>query len=452
MVILSLGRRGNERSEEGKGRQLGKYELGRTLGEGNFGKVKFARDTHSGHPFAVKILDKNKITTLNVSDQIKREIATLKLLKHPNVVRLFEVLASKTKIYMVLEYVTGGELFDKIASKGKLSETEGRKLFQQLIDGVSYSHNKGVFHRDLKLENVLVDDKGNIKITDFGLSALPQHFRGDGLLHTTCGSPNYVAPEILANRGYSGATSDAWSCGVILYVILTGYLPFDDRNLAVLYQKILKGDVQIPKWLSAGAQNMIKKILDPNPETRITMAAIKEDPWFKQGYAPATHEDEEEDIYIDNEAFAMNEVQLDAEQRSPQSPTLINAFQLIGMSSCLDLSGFFEKEDVSERKIRFTSNLSAKDLVERIEDIVTKMGFQVQKKNGKLKVIQENKTHKTLSSLLAAAEVFEISPSLYVVELRKSYGDASIYRQLCKKLSNDLGVPPRQALLSSEMN
>lgn len=387
MVILSLGRRGNERSEEGKGRQLGKYELGRTLGEGNFGKVKFARDTHSGHPFAVKILDKNKITTLNVSDQIKREIATLKLLKHPNVVRLFEVLASKTKIYMVLEYVTGGELFDKIASKGKLSETEGRKLFQQLIDGVSYCHNKGVFHRDLKLENVLVDDKGNIKITDFGLSALPQHFRGDGLLHTTCGSPNYVAPEILANRGYSGATSDAWSCGVILYVILTGYLPFDDRNLAVLYQKILKGDVQIPKWLSAGAQNMIKKILDPNPETRITMAAIKEDPWFKQGYAPATHEDEEEDIYIDNEAFSMNEVQLDAEQRSPQSPTLINAFQLIGMSSCLDLSGFFEKEDVSERKIRFTSNLSAKDLVERIEDIVTKMGFQVQKKNGKVGII-----------------------------------------------------------------
>ncbi|MED6172128.1 CBL-interacting serine/threonine-protein kinase 1 [Stylosanthes scabra] len=455
MVILSLGKRGNERKEgnnNNNGRKLGKYELGRTLGEGNFGKVKFARDTHSSHPFAVKILDKNKITSLNVSDQIKREIATLKLLKHPNVVRLHEVLASKTKIYMVLEYVTGGELFDKIASKGKLCETEGRKLFQQLIDGVSYCHNKGVFHRDLKLENVLVDDKGNIKITDFGLSALPQHFRGDGLLHTTCGSPNYVAPEILANRGYSGATSDAWSCGVILYVILTGYLPFDDRNLAVLYQKILKGDVQIPKWLSAGAQNMIKSILDPNPETRITMAAIKEDPWFKQGYAPTNPEDEEEDIYVDNEAFSMNEVQLDAEQRSPQSPTLINAFQLIGMSSCLDLSGFFEKEDVSERKIRFTSNLSAKDLVERIEDIVTKMGFQVEKKNGRLKVIQENKTHKTLGSLSAVAEVFEISPSLYVVELRKSYGDASIYRQLCKKLSNDLGVPPRQALLSSEMN
>lgn len=172
MVLVNLGRK-----KEGQGMRLGKYELGRTLGEGNFGKVKLARDTDSGQLFAVKILEKTKIIDLNNADQIKREISTLKLLKHPNVVRLYEVLASKTRIYMVLEYVNGGELFDKIASKGKLSEADGRKMFQHLIDGVSYCHNKGVFHRDLKLENVLVDAKGNIKITDFNLSALPQHFR-----------------------------------------------------------------------------------------------------------------------------------------------------------------------------------------------------------------------------------------------------------------------------------
>ncbi|KAE8709025.1 CBL-interacting protein kinase 17 [Hibiscus syriacus] len=179
--------------------------------------------------------------------RIKIEISTLKLLKHPNVVRLHEVLASKTKIYMVLEYATGWELFDKILLlisqfKGLQREAEGRKFFQQLIDGVGYCHDQGVFHRDLKLENVLIDANSNIKISDFGLSALPRHIREDGLLHTTCGSPNYVAPEIFANRGYNGATSDIWSCGVILYVILTGYLSFDDRNLAVLYQKICKGD------------------------------------------------------------------------------------------------------------------------------------------------------------------------------------------------------------------
>ncbi|XP_052290926.1 CBL-interacting serine/threonine-protein kinase 1 isoform X3 [Citrus sinensis] len=390
---------------------------------------------------------------------IKREIATLKLLKHPNVVRLHEVLASKSKIYMVLEYVTGGELFDKIASKGRLQEAEGRKLFQQLIDGVSYCHNKGVFHRDLKLENILLDSKGNIKISDFGLSALPQHFRDDGLLHTTCGSPNYVAPEVLANRGYDGATSDIWSCGVILYVILTGYLPFDDRNLAVLYQKIFRGDFKLPKWLSPGAQNLLRKILEPNPVKRITIAGIKADEWFEQDYTPANPDDDEEDIFVDNEAFSMHEVPSDGD-RTPGSPPLINAFQLIGMSSCLDLSGFFEKEDVSERKIRFTSNHSAKDLLERIEDIVTEMGFRVQKKNGKLKATQEHKPQKSLGSLSVAAEVFEISPSLYVVELRKSYGDPTVYRQiktsivfvqLCNKLSSDLGLPPSQELLATEV-
>ncbi|XP_019054955.1 PREDICTED: CBL-interacting serine/threonine-protein kinase 1-like isoform X3 [Nelumbo nucifera] len=339
---------------------------------------------------------------------------------------------------MTLEYVNGGELFDRIASKGRLSESEGRKLFQQLIDGVSYCHDKGVFHRDLKPENVLVDAKGNVKISDFGLSALPQHFRDDGLLHTTCGSPNYVAPEILANRGYNGATSDLWSCGVILYVILTGYLPFDDRNLAVLYQKIFKGVVQIPKWLSEGAKNLIKRILDPNPNTRITMAKIKLDEWFQQDYTPANPDDEEE-IYVDNKAFSLHEPMSEVE-RDPGSPTLINAFQLIGMSSCLDLSGFFETEEVSERKIRFASNHSPKELLERIESIVTEMGFWVQKRNGKLKVMQEHNGQKRPGSLSVTAEVFEISSSLYVVELRKSYGDSTLYRQLCTKLSNDLGV------------
>ncbi|KAL2459785.1 CBL-interacting serine/threonine-protein kinase 1 [Forsythia ovata] len=438
-------------TQEKKGIRLGQYELGRTLGEGNFGKVKFAKNVDSDLSFAIKILEKNRITNLNITDQIKREIGTLKLLKHPNVVRLHEVLASKTKIYMVLEYVNGGELFDRIASKGKLSEAGGRKLFHQLIDGVIYCHDNGVFHRDLKLENVLINANGNVKITDFGLSALPQHFREDGLLHTTCGSPNYVAPEILSNRGYDGATSDTWSCGVILYVILTGYLPFDDRNLAVLYQKILKGDVQIPKWLSPAAKNLIKMILDPNPHTRITMAEIKEHVWFKQDYTPADpiEEETEEENASDDEVESIHEPS-DAE-KDPESHTLINAFQLIGMSSCLDLSGFFEKEDVSERKIRFTSNHSPKALLERIENIVLQMGYQVHKKNGKLKVMQEHKGQKGPGNLSVAAEVFELSPSLYVVELRKSCGDPTVYRQLCKKLSGDLGESRSQELQATEV-
>ncbi|KAE8734575.1 CBL-interacting protein kinase 21 [Hibiscus syriacus] len=314
-----------------------------------------------------------------------------------------------------------GNCSKKLLPKGSFLKLKGSKFFRQLINGVGYCHDKGVFHRDLKLENVLIDANGNIKISDFGLSALPQHacstfefdlkYQEDGLLHTTCGSPNYVAPEILANRGYNGAASDIWSCGVILYVVLTGYLPFDDRNLAVLYQKvfedyiwwfllslwtpmsnllvrfqIFKGDTRIPKRLSSGAWNMIRRILDPNPITRITMAEIKNDEWFKQDYTPAVPDDEEEDTYIDDEAFSMSEEAYNG-----------------SMSSFLDFSGFFEEEDVSERKIRFTSNHSAKDLLARIQDIVTDMGFRVQTKNRRLKATREHRGHKCVGSLSVAA-------------------------------------------------
>ncbi|KAG5398438.1 hypothetical protein IGI04_020252 [Brassica rapa subsp. trilocularis] len=316
-----------EKEEVRKGMRLGKYELGRTLGEGNFGKVKFAKDTVSGQPFAVKIIDKSRIADLNFSLQIKREIRTLKMLKHPNIVRLHEVLASKTKINMVMELVTGGELFDKI---------------------------------------------------------------------------------------------------------------------------ICKGDPPIPRWLSPGARTMIKKMLDPNPVTRITVAGIKASEWFKHEYIPSVpdDDDDEEDIDTDDDAFSVQDVGSE-DGKGSDSPTIINAFQLIGMSSFLDLSGFFEQENVSERRIRFTSNSSAKDLLEKIENSVTEMGFSVQKKNAKLKVKQEEHNQKGQVGLSVTAEVFEIKPSLNVVELRKSYGDSSLYRQLYERLLKEVGTSsPEQELVT----
>ncbi|XP_039836518.1 CBL-interacting protein kinase 17-like isoform X4 [Panicum virgatum] len=352
------------------------------------------------------------------------------------------VAASKTKIYMVLEFVNGGELFDRIAIKGKLSEEEGRRLFQQLIDGVSYCHEKGVYHRDLKPENVLVDRKGNIKISDFGLSALPQHIGNDGLLHTTCGSPNYIAPEVLQNRGYDGSLSDIWSCGVILYMMLVGYLPFDDRNIVVLYQKIFKGDTQIPKCLSPGAQNLLQRILEPNPMKRITMAEIKAHEWFQKDYVPAVpFDNDDEDSQLDL-VLPVKEKEINP---SPGDKTThqINAFQLIGMASSLDLSGFFEEEDVSQRKIRFTTTHPPKDLFDKIERSASEMGFQVHRGHGKLKVTQNytgTKNCKNPASFLVCTEVFELGPSLYVVELKKSHGDPALYRQLCEKICSDLGV------------
>jgi serine/threonine protein kinase len=231
--------------------------------------------------------------------QIKREISTMKLVKHPYVVQLLEVMASKTKIYIVLEYVTGGELFDKIVHQTRLKEDESRKYFQQLIDAVDYCHSRNVYHRDLKPENLLVDANGNLKISDFGLSALPQQCRADGLLHTTCGTPNYVAPEVINDKGYHGATADLWSCGVILYVLMAGYLPFDEPNLMTLYKKIHRAEFTCPPWFSPGARKLIMKILDPNPKTRITAAQIHKNEWFKKGYTPAKF-DKDVNINLDD--------------------------------------------------------------------------------------------------------------------------------------------------------
>jgi len=420
--------------------RIGKYELGQTLGEGNFAKVKYAIDVETRKSYAVKILDKDRVFHYKIVEQIKREICSLKLIKHPNVVRLYEILASKKKIYIVLEFVAGGELMDKILYSGKLEESEARKYFQQLIDAVGYCHSRGVYHRDLKPENILLDAKGNVKISDFGLSALPEQISADGLLHTTCGSPSYVAPEVIADRGYDGATADVWSSGVILFLLLTGWLPFEDRNLAVLYQKICKSEFKCPKWLSAGAGKLLKRILDPNPKTRITIAEIVKDEWFKQGYSPAKFTVEDNSFYAVDVAFTKSQ---DHMLKEETGPVMMNAFQLIAMSRSLDLSGLFEEEDAAERKTRFTSVFPAKEIIHKIEETVEAMGFQVERNNSKLKLVHVDPTSKGRNGHLSVTtEVFDVTPCLHMVEIRKSAGDITQYRELCIKLSSNLGFQP----------
>ena len=197
---------------------FGKYELGKLLGCGAFAKVYHARDVRTGQSVAIKIINKKKIVGTSLMSNIKREISIMRKLNHPNIVKLYEVLASKTKIYFVLEFIKGGELFAKVA-KGRFTEDLSRKYFQQLISAVGFCHSRGIFHRDLKPENLLLDENGNLKVSDFGLSAVKEQIQPDGLLHTLCGTPAYVAPEILTKRGYDGATINVWSCGVILYVL-----------------------------------------------------------------------------------------------------------------------------------------------------------------------------------------------------------------------------------------
>ncbi|XP_028097646.1 CBL-interacting protein kinase 23-like isoform X4 [Camellia sinensis] len=413
--------------------RVGRYELGRTLGEGAFAKVKFGRNVETGENVAIKVLNKEKLLRHKMIDQIKREISTMKLIRHPNVIRMYEVMASKTKIYIVLEFVTGGELFDKIASKGRLKEDDARKYFQHLINAVDYCHSRGVFHRDLKPENLLLDAKGVLKVSDFGLSALAQQVQEDGLLHTTCGTPNYVAPEVIKNKGYDGAKADLWSCGVILYLILAGYLPFDDSNLMALYKKIFKAEFTCPPWFSTSAKKLIKRILDPDPVTRISTAEVIENEWFRQGYEPPTFE--QVDVCLDDIDAAFNEsvdsqnLIVERREERPATPVIMNAFELISTSQGLNLSSLFEKHmGIVKRETRFTSKCPANEIMSKIEEAASPLGFDVRKKNYKLKLEAQKTGHK--GHLAVATEIFEVAPSLCMVELRKAAGDTLEFHEV----------------------
>ncbi|CAF2978994.1 unnamed protein product [Rotaria socialis] len=258
--------------------RIGHYILNETLGTGSFGKVKKAYHQLTRHTVAIKIVNRTKIKQLDVVGKIRREIQNLRLFRHPHIIKLYQVISTPTDIFMVMEYVSGGELFDYIVKKGKLTEGEARPFFQQIISGVDYCHRHMVVHRDLKPENLLLDDASHVKIADFGLSNIMK----DGeLLKTSCGSPNYAAPEVVSGELYAGPEVDIWSCGVILYALLTGTLPFDDDNVQVLFKKIRSGIFPIPEYLNTSVVDLLQRMLTVDPVRRATIKEIREHEWFK---------------------------------------------------------------------------------------------------------------------------------------------------------------------------
>ncbi|CAN4092281.1 unnamed protein product [Withania somnifera] len=434
-------------------RKVGKYEVGRTIGEGTFAKVKFAQNTETGESVAMKVLDRNTIIKHKMVDQIKREISIMKLVRHPYVVRLHEVIATRTKIYIILEFITGGELFDKIVHHGRLSEAESQRYFQQLIDGVDYCHIKGVYHRDLKPENLLLDSQGNLKISDFGLSASPGE--GVNILRTTCGTPNYVAPEVLSHKGYDGAVADIWSCGVILYVLMAGYLPFDEVDLTTLYAKIEKADFSCPSWFPVGAKSLIHRILDPNPQTRIRIEEIRNDEWFRKNYVPVKVM-EYEDVNLDdiNAAFDDTEEETTNEQcdNADAGPLALNAFDLIILSQGLNLSILFDRgqDSMKHHQTRFLTQKPAKVVLSSMEVVAQSMGFKTHIRNFKMRVegLAANKT----SHFSVILEVFEVAPTFFMVDVQKAAGDASeflkFYKNFCGNLEDIIWRPPDESCKS----
>ncbi|UZJ57030.1 hypothetical protein CBS101457_006350 [Exobasidium rhododendri] len=258
--------------------RIGQYTLQQTLGAGSFGKVKLATHSLTGHRVAMKIINRRKISSMDMGSRVKREIQYLKLLRHPHIIKLYEVITTPNDIIMVIEYA-GGELFQYIVDRGRMPEDEARRFFQQIICAIEYCHRHKIVHRDLKPENLLLDEHLNVKIGDFGLSNIMTD--GD-FLKTSCGSPNYAAPEVISGKLYAGPEIDIWSCGVILYVMLCGRLPFDDEYIPTLFKKINGGIYTLPSYLSSEAKHLLSSMLIVDPVKRITVAEIRQTAWFQK--------------------------------------------------------------------------------------------------------------------------------------------------------------------------
>ena len=264
-----------------KCKKVGNYILSNTIGKGTFSKVKLGIHLPTQKKVAIKILDKEKIKDESDLERISREIHILTVLRHPNIAQLYETITSERHIYIIMEYVEGHDLFQYIYSLQRLSELKSSQLFRQLISTLEYIHTLGIVHRDIKPENILLNKQKTIlKLVDFGLSNSYKH--GD-LLKTACGSPCYAAPEMISGKEYDGLYSDLWSCGVVLYCMLVGKLPFDDEDIKVLYYNIKSANYFLPPFLSNVSQDLIKRILTTNPKRRITLDEIKKHPFFLIG-------------------------------------------------------------------------------------------------------------------------------------------------------------------------
>ncbi|KAF2321518.1 hypothetical protein P3X46_010775 [Hevea brasiliensis] len=406
---------------------FGKYEMGKLLGQGTFAKVYKGKNLATQESVAIKVIHKDHVKKKGLMDQIKREISVMHLVKHPNIVELKEVMATKSKVFFVMEFVRGGELFAKI-EKGKLMEDLARKYFQQLISAVDYCHSRGVSHRDLKPENLLLDENGDLKVSDFGLSALPEQHWNDGLLHTQCGTPAYVAPEVLRKKGYDGAKADIWSCGVILFVLLAGYLPFQNANLMKMYVKIFKAEYEFPPWISPDARRLISKLLVVDPERRIAVPHIRQNPWFCKGLTiPITLCNDSEESEKGREVIGEEMIKL---SETNHSPPFYNAFEFISaMSSGFDLSSLFENKKKSGSM--FTSKCSAPVILTKLESAAKELNFRVVS-DSEFKVKLQGKVEGRKGKLAVTAEVFEVAPEVAVVEFSKSSGDTLEYTKFCE--------------------
>jgi serine/threonine protein kinase len=428
---------------------LGRYELGGLLGRGASAKVYLARDLLTGASVAIKSFPnprgggggggggEGRGGRRPGAAAIEREAAILRRLRHRHVVRLHEILATRTKVHFVLDLAAGGELFSLVDASGRMTEDLARHYFRQLISAVRYCHARGVFHRDIKPENLLLDEAGALKVADFGLGAEASGGGGKLLRHTLCGTPAYVAPEILSRRGYDPAKVDIWSCGVVLFVLAAGYLPFNDASLVNMYRKIYAGKFRCPAWFSPGLRDLLRRVLHPSPDARVDADGIAAHPWFRDGATDeelarlltGCHRDDDEDE--DEEAAWFKAELKEGEGGAAREMT---AFDILSFSAGSDLSALL---GAGPGKERVFVGEAAGAVLSRVEAAGRKAGYRVRRgAEGRKKKQQQQGwgggpvylEEEGGGGIVAKVSVFKVADAVSVVEVVKGDGaEASVF-------------------------
>ncbi|KAL3307955.1 hypothetical protein Ciccas_013520, partial [Cichlidogyrus casuarinus] len=332
-------------------KESGKYLMVRTIGKGNFAKVKLAVHMSTGVEVAIKIINKTQMKP-NLLSRLKREIDIMKITNHPNIVKLLEIIETEDVLCLVMEYASGGEIFDYLVTNGQISEKEARVKFRQLVSAIHYCHSKKIVHRDLKAENILLDRNLHVKVADFGLANM---FERDGHLKTFCGSPPYAAPELFLGVPYFGPCVDIWSLGVILYTIVVGHLPFEAKDIRELKQKVLSLNYTFPRnSVSPEFKSIVGNMLILDPRKRSSLKIIMEHRWMNIGYESDPLRPYEEEVVSELQPFKVETMhcmgytdhQLNESVESPKFDHIYATYQLL---SCIPTQ--IINSDASETKV-----------------------------------------------------------------------------------------------------
>uniref|UniRef100_A0A6A7GCI5 non-specific serine/threonine protein kinase n=1 Tax=Hirondellea gigas TaxID=1518452 RepID=A0A6A7GCI5_9CRUS len=482
-----------------KVKSVGPYIIDSTLGEGEFAIVKTACHSGTGRHVAVKIIKKKLISEQSLLQQLKREISIMKLITHPFIVDLIDVFTSSSKVFLVMELCEGGELYEKILTNGKFSEDEARKYFLQLIDGVEYCHQQSIAHRDLKPENLLLDADSNLKIADFGLSALHLQVSSDTTNFTFCGTTHYIAPEILVadDVGYDCFKADIWSCGVILFVFLSGYMPFDEDSLPALFRKIISSKYEFPDWISDSAKDLISHILDPSVDSRFSIPQIRQSPWLlrargmsvnrpsfsseaKISESVAFEVELSKSLIFDNPTNSIDSLKMNAEEKSlltrsveyysseesddddmyPSKPISMTVFDVVAMVAGASLNRMFHAGSGPHVKsyTQFSSSRSGAEILLQISNALTSMKcvytHHVIHGNYRVNaVVDAQHSNPSLADFNASGissdsfrtqelrvsiQIFELAKDLNLVECRRTKGTMLCYYSFWKRLRTAL--------------